>query len=368
MFKILLILFVIFQIYPLFAGGITLDIIRELSLPITDENYDPYHVRFPSKIFKSDTIVVGTIHGIWKSSLAEQLWIKLMNWPPDIYEYGHITDIVAQLPPQNIYYIDSTVIFVDPYYRNIYRLEETIDDDYAPILWRSSTIRKRKGYFTECFNNIEIYKNEMVIGLEIIAPDSDSNLVALQRIDETPEEYYKRIFKCPESLLITLSTNGIKYPYSIPAYNPHDNTIWVAVYGYEYIYIVDTFGVLHDSVFIYGPDYVKPSPPRSRIKSKAVWKDWLSRWTPLDNFHYVQPGFFILQYRTGFRMAENDTIPIFSTLIWDQENRRVNINIDENWQLAGVHRDGRLIFAHYQVQDGKKEIRFKITRIENEIE
>ena len=115
---------------------------------------------------------------------------------------------------------------------------------------------------------------------------------------------------------------------------------------------------------ISGTDWIPPPIPKSRIHSPAVYTDWVSRWTPTTGFQYASPGYFIRQHRIGWQKVSNDSIPLYSTLVWRADRQPVELSVDHRWQLAGVQPDGRIIFGHYDVADDSCRIVLNVTRIE----
>ncbi|MFQ5453246.1 MAG: hypothetical protein ACE5D6_03565, partial [Candidatus Zixiibacteriota bacterium] len=177
------------------------------------------------------------------------------------------------------------------------------------------------------------------------------------------DKKYQRIFSFPSKLDKLLDSLGCMEPYIRPAYALNDSIICLSISGYNFIYQIDFSGIILDSISIYSSDFRLPQPPKSRIRSRAVWEMWLSGWTPIKSFKFVPPGYFILQYLTGWEELEADTIPLYSTLMWNTDRQPVEIEVDKHWQIAGVQPDGRIIFAHYLIESDKREIVLNVTRI-----
>jgi hypothetical protein len=207
-------------------------------------------------------------------------------------------------------------------------------------------------------NSMSIYGDLICYGT---ISDFNDFILAISYVDMSD---YRRVFKCPPSLRHRFDSVWAD-PDCIPAFNPLDSTIWLAFEYYDYIYIVDIRGDLLDSVHISLPDFRLPQPPRSRMHSDAVFQDWYSKCTPVESFRYVPPGYFLLQYRTGWEKLEADSIQLRSTLAWTADRTPVDLTVEKDWHLVGVQPDGRVIFAHYVVEDNKiKEIVLHIARIE----
>lgn len=192
---------------------------------------------------------------------------------------------------------------------------------------------------------------------------ANNKVLALQRTDGSD---YRRIWSYPLSLLRRLDSVGIsgENPSCYPAFNPHDSTLWLAIGGYDYIYITDMDGRILDSVHISATDYRLPPPPRSRIKSTAVTMEWLSQWTRATSFAYVAPGYFLLQYYIGREVHGEIGVGLYSTLVWNVDGQPVALEVDKHWQLAGVQPDGRIIFGHYEFEDSAYKVVLNVVRIE----
>ena len=177
--------------------------------------------------------------------------------------------------------------------------------------------------------------------------------------------YFKRIFMVPLSREAQLDSVGVFAANCSPVMNPVDSTIWVEIWGFDYIYVLEPEGTLVDSVKITADDWIPPGPPVSRIKSRAVDTEWRKRWTPQTSFNYAPPGYFLMQYRIGWQHVANDSIPLYSTAVWNADSRQpVELEVDHRWQLAGVQPDGRIIFGHYEIDADTCRVVLDITRIE----
>jgi hypothetical protein len=178
-------------------------------------------------------------------------------------------------------------------------------------------------------------------------------------------DYFKRIFMVPLSREAKLDSVGIYFPHCSPVLNPVDSTIWVEIYGFDYIYVLDFDGTLIDSVKIAADGWIAPGKPASRIQSQAVADEWLKRWTPQTTFNYVPPGYFIMQYRTGYMHVPGDSISLCGTAVWNADDRQpVALQVDPHWRVAGVQPDGRIIFGHYERDADAYRVVLDITRIE----
>jgi len=339
-------------------SGINIEIIHELTLPVDEYDIDPFRICFPAVITESDSIIVGTLDGIWITDTLGQTWIKMCPWPPKTREYKDLPEYVPKLSPGYIYALDSSIVIMDRYYYNIYRINSLHDSENSCRQWISLGYTKKN----EWYNNMNISGSSILIGL-VIHSGIDSSFISMKGDYNRSDRGFRRVFKCSDSLSRELNINGIGYPFSIPAYNPIDCTIWAPIYGYEYIYILDTLGTLLDSILINDTNFKMPTPPKSRIRSTAVWRDWISHWTPPINFNFVPPGYFILQTRNGFEISDSDTIPLFNSLIWDLKGQPVENHISQYWQISGVGRNGNIIFTQILDIEGHKELKIFIAGI-----
>lgn len=181
------------------------------------------------------------------------------------------------------------------------------------------------------------------------------------------ESQYEEVFEYSTSLSERLDSVGIGSGdrFCFPAYSPTDSSLWIAIYGYDYIYVTDIRGRVRDSVHISASDYKVPPPIKSRIKSMAVSLEWMSQWTPIKSFHYVSPGYFLLQYSTGFGYHGMSVKSYrYSTQLWDASGNFVTLHVDPRWQIAGVQPDGEIIFANYQLDGEDCRLEFYFVRIE----
>ncbi|MEW5994860.1 MAG: hypothetical protein AB1744_10755, partial [Candidatus Zixiibacteriota bacterium] len=134
---------------------------------------------------------------------------------------------------------------------------------------------------------------------------------------------------------------------------PIDNTIWLAFEYYNQVYIIDTAGQVLDSVAIKTADFRLPQPPVSRLKSNAVFQDWLSKCTPVRSFNYVAPNRFVLQYETGLEKSGLGSRQFYATVLWTADRNEVVLDVDETWRLVGVHPDGRVVFVQDRLEENK---------------
>lgn len=222
--------------------------------------------------------------------------------------------------------------------------------------WRK---KMKKDHHKDYYENVNIQGDLILCALGRFASDK---AVALQH---TCKSDYRRVFDYPSALTQHLDSVGWTESdrFCIPAFNPKDSTLWLAIYAYDYLYITDMKGRTLDSLHISAPDYRLPPPIKSRIRSNAVTDEWMSHWTPLTSFAYVPPGYFLLQYYVGSEEHSKGIRALYSTVVWDADRRQVPLEVSRYWRLTGVHDDGRLIFGHREAQGDTCRIVLTIARI-----
>ncbi len=167
------------------------------------------------------------------------------------------------------------------------------------------------------------------------------------------EDNIEVVFRCSSSLEEKLSSVGAK-PFCIPAYNPRNNGLWVAFLFYDYVYIVDWQGIIRDSIEIAASDFGAPTRgPVSRVKSDAVFEEWLSRCTPVSSLLYIEPGYFVLQYRSGWRSCCADSFSTQTTLAWNVKGEPLPLDVSKTWLLIGVQGNNRIMFGEYLVRQNR---------------
>lgn len=235
----------------------------------------------------------------------------------------------------------------------LYSLQFRDENRYYMKKWRK---KKGKGRF----GHVNIQNDLILCGLNRFSSD---RAVTLQYTDKSD---YSRVFEYPETLTQRFDSLGWSSgnAFCIPAFNPKDSTLWLAVNAYDYIYITDMKGRLLDSLHISAPDYHLPPPLKSRIKSNAVMTEWLSHWTPVSSFVYVCPGYFLMQYFLGREVHGETKVSLYSTIAWDIEGQPIALDVEKQWRLAGVQPDGRIIFGHYEFEDSICKVVLNVVRIE----
>lgn len=358
--KFLLTAFLISLFPAVLSHGESVNIIDEITLPADKATYggkEHERLRVSGVYLEGDTIFAATNAGLLAKFSSEQPWEKILdcedrgnNWWED---YKTAKKKNALFEPRYFWRItgvDEIVVF-DSYISSPYTIDLQNRNNIKARLWKDPDEKSS-------IKAVSIYNDLILYGISSGYHDS---ILAVSRTDLSD---YHRVFEYPPALKKRFDSVWAD-PNCIPAFNPIDSTIWLAFMFYNYIYLVDMNGRLLDSVHIYASDFRVPQPPRSRMKSDAVFRDWLSKCTPVRSFRYVPTGYFLLQYRSGWRKLEADSIRLFSTLAWMSDRRPVELAVDKDWQLVGVQPDGRVIFAEYLIEDNKlKETVLYVTRIE----
>lgn len=158
---------------------------------------------------------------------------------------------------------------------------------------------------------------------------------------------YRRIFAIPPQLRHDLDSMGADY-YPEAAFNPSDSTIWVAFRHYNMIYIINPKGDVLDSVSIDDPHFVLPRPPVSRIKSTAVYHDWISKCASVYSLQFVPPMYFLLQFFGPGKWTEDGANRPLHLLFWNGHGESVDIKVNPEWKITQVQSDGCLPFVAYE--------------------
>jgi hypothetical protein len=304
-----------------------------------------------------DTTFVITSAGLVIQFSRKQPWKKVLdcepwgnNWWEDFEKAKKKNAMFSieclwPMPGSN-----ETVVF-DNYMSAVYRVNFLDLDDVKVKFWKSPD-EKSSVYTVSAYNNLVFYA---------ISSGYHDTILAVSGPDMSD---FHMVFECPLTLKGKLDSVWAD-PCCYPAWNPINSTIWLAFMYYDFIYIVNMNGQLLDTIQISATDFRLPQPPRSRMHSNAVFQDWISKCTPVESFWYAPPGYFLLQFRSGWRKIEADSIQLRSTLAWTVDRQPVELAVDEDWELVGVQPDGRVIFAHYVIEDNEfKEIVLHIARIE----
>jgi len=305
-----------------------------------------------------DSLYSGSGAGIYAKLGRGHTWQKIiktkpdgLTWMGDCYKKEQLKRLFWP-GPMWILPGSNRLMVYDCYCYLLTELEDESDSTAVARIWRHPWEAS--------------FLDGLSIQGDIVLSNGTSNEgshIDVQKVSDP--NYFRRIFMVPLARKMKLDSVGIYWPNCRPVMNPADSTIWVEIYGFEYIYIIDFKGALIDSVAIKSDGWIPPGPPVSRIKSQAVANQWRNRWTPQVNFNYAPPGYFIMQYRVGWEHIPNDSIPLYGTAVWDASSRQpVELQIDPHWQVAGVQSDGRVIFGHYEYDADSCRVVLDITRIE----
>jgi hypothetical protein len=340
--------------------GESFNIIDEITLSADEATYgDKEHqiLHVNGVYLEGDTTFAATNAGVLARFSSEQPWRRILgcepygnNWWED-YETAKKKNTLFE--PRYLWRIagiDEIVVF-DGHINSLYTINLQNQNNIEARIWKD---RVEKFSIT----TVNVYNDLILYG---VGSGYHDTILAVSGPDMSD---FHMVFECPPVLKRRFDSVWAS-PTCIPAFNPIDSTIWLAFMFYDYIYIIDMQGRLLDSVQIADPDFRMPQPPRSRMHSNAVFQDWISRCTYVHSLRYVSPGFFLLQYRSGWRRLETDSIWLFSTLAWTVDRQPIELEVDKDWRAAGIQPDGRVIFAHYVIEDNKtKEIVLSVARIE----
>jgi hypothetical protein len=291
----------------------------------------------------NDSLLFTTYSGLYVCDKSTYACKKLMDcYPPEEQVPFSVCDIDRLdrlvLPSGLWQYAaaeGSEILVFDGFCNRLYCLRESTDG--TSFLTKCD---KRKG--DDMFDEAELQNGVVLSGLWL-RPGKET--VVIQRLADGD---YRRVFRYPQGLARWRDSIGIGLgyvPFCDPALNPHDSTLWLAIQGYNFIYVTDMDGNLLDSVPITLPDFRMPPPLKSRMKSGAVVDEWGSQWTSTTRFSYVSPGYFLMQYITGQVDCGAKERSRFTTVVWDAKRQLVPLSIDPLWRVAGVQDDGRVIFV-----------------------
>lgn len=293
-----------------------------------------------------DIALVGTVSGVYARLSPGAPWKKLLNCRPKGDTWWADFEIALQTSvlfyPTHFWHFSGSDSFLvwDEYMINPYTMSFADDQVRIKYLesWEEATGKVYVDNVSEC--NGQLLASKESAGYEMI--------VITMPIDMSG---CRDVYKCPKSLSDSLGRLGMGTRKTFPVLDPVDSSIWIAFSAYDYIYVVNMQGQLLDSIPVTADDFRLPKPPKSRMKSKAVGREWQASFTPVQSFSYAPPGYFLFQYRIGWEKLAVDSLPLFSTIAWSADRRPVELEVDKHWQVAGVQPDGRVIFGQYVVKD-----------------
>jgi hypothetical protein len=220
---------------------------------------------------------------------------------------------------------------------------------------RLVTGSERDGFLS----SVTVNGSTIVAGVRANDPDM---LLAVMDIHKPGT--YRYAFGYGRELKPYMDSVGLYRAVCLPATYPADSTIWVAVQGYPWLFVINWSGDICDSLPVDGPGFTLPEPPPSRIKSAAVVERWAAGWTPIHAFRCTGQGVFILQYTL---VKDEDRVPVraeFGSVAWSAEGERLQIDIPRSWQLAGTQADRVCIFGYFEKKHDKWSIELKVTELQ----
>ena len=297
---------------------------------------------------ETDCALVGTVSGIYARLSPKADWKKLLDCRPRGDTWWADFDIVKQTSvlyyPTQFWKTAGTDSFLvwDEYMIAPYSM--SIGDDQVRIKYLDS--------YDEAIGKVYVHNVSASNGKLLAGKVTPGNEMIIS-ILPADMSGCRDVYKCPMSLSDSLGRLGMSTHDTYPVFNPVDSTIWIAFFAYDYIYVVDMHGQLLDSIAVEADDFRLPRPPKSRMKSKAVARQWQSSFTRVESFTYTPPGYFLLQYRVGWEKLAVDSLPLYSTIAWAADRMPVELDVETHRQVAGVMPDGLVIFGEYLVENEK---------------
>lgn len=339
--------------------GDTLTTITDCSYRIDD--LDKYGSPSGAIPIGEDSLIFVSARGVFAGSHSTQKWRTVMDAasadeppPYSVCRQKELDRIYSASGPWLISgEKGSQLLLLDTFCGQLYTIEPSQNDHAVAKRWGKHDGRVR-------FSSINVQGNTVLAGLGL---SRGEKAIAVLHADRRE---YRKIFEYPSGLARHLDSVGwiSGFSFCIPALNPTDSTLWVAIPAYNYIYVIDFEGKLLDSVCIDDPHYRVPPPIKSRVKSTAVIEDWLSEWTLISTFAYISHGYFLFQYSP----SEDD--PGWSdglrvrSLAWDVHGNPVSMKLGHNSWLLGVHDDGRLVFCRRTEDSGEDGLLITVVRLQ----
>lgn len=340
--------------------ALTLKVLESTHYEVDEEFIND--IRISALCLEGDTIISASCAGLWGRFDKNQPWRKLIE--SGYFEGISWYDVCPKREKwKQIYKPDGIwrtihseeIVFFDDLCRCLFRVEMEEGEEIYVRHWNRWHYEERIG--ADMFERISIQGDIIVSGIY----SKDEEQIVIGRADRNN---YTKIFKAPARLKPSGDTTLLSYLSIRPILIPIDTTIWLTGFGLGSVYVIDLEGKLLDSIVVSDPDFRLPSRPRSLIQSAAVWKDWMTQWTPITSINYVPSGYVLLQFRIGFEQIGNKSVPLYSTIAFSVDRQKLDLEVDPHWQVAGVQPDGRVIFGHYELEGDKLQIVLNITRIE----
>ncbi len=337
----------------------SLEILETRHLPLAS---DTGSVGFINVLMLGDDTVAAALAGenggVWVQFDRQQPWIRLIGSQPSSDSWWVDCDgrtVFDKLfSPLNLGFLSESqdLLVFDGHCNQLLTLELNASAPMPAHTWRymrgedsMDRVSFQDGYL---FTGIYSEQRDMMLSVERLG-DAES---------------YRRILPISAELQVRLDSVGLGYTDCMAAMDPASGNIWVAICDYDYILISNPDGVVLDSVCISSSGYVSPQPPKSRVRSQAVWEQWMRSKTYKTAFKYIAPGYFILQYDvSNFTPLSEGTMSV-GTSVWNTDRQSVGLKIDPHWQLAGAHEDGRIVFGRHIIEGNKRRIELNIVRIE----
>lgn len=344
---------------PPSARSDTLTALTECSYRICD--LDKYGSPSGAIPIGEDSLMFVSAKGVFAGSHSTQNWRRVMDATPidepppySICREEELDRVYSASGPWLVSGENgSQALLLETFCGQLYTIESSRGGRAVATRWAEHDGRVR-------FKSINVQGNTVLAGLGL---SRGEKAIAILHADR---RHYRKIFEYPPGLARRLDSVGWVdgLSYCIPALNPNDSTLWVAIPAYDYIYIIDFEGKMLDSVYIDEPYYRVPPPIKSRVKSTAVISDWLSEWTLITTFAYASPGYFLLRY------SPNEDDPAWKdglrvrSLAWDVHGNPVSLNIGHNSWLLGVHDDGRLVLRRRTKDNGEDGFLMTVVRLQ----
>jgi len=304
-----------------------------------------------------DSVVVASNMGIFLQPNADAAWEEVIycygwNEPPPERECLAKKPLTSLLMPDGIWVLpnDRETLVYDCGCPALYVFQIDTPEGSSVSLWSS---------MTEDVQDVNV-QGQTVIG-SVPRYTGKYGLLIWDAGAQEP----RKAFRYPEGLARRLDSVGVGSgdKFCFPAFDPEGRCLWIAIYGYGYMYIADMDGHIRDSVAVRASDYKIAPEIKSRIKSDAVAREWLSQWTQIRRLRYVAPGYFLLQYDVGPVMIGATRIRSCGTAVWRTSGEEVSLSVPEHWQLAGVEADGEMIFVRYQSEEDRHGVELFMTRL-----
>ncbi len=299
---------------------------------------------------KDDTIIVSTDAGLLYKTHNTSNWSELIDYKSEKNpNYGVL---YSQIRSGNSEYYPG------------YLVKRHGQNGIEIVQWLSLTpydyeLNSGRAIMTKGYKIEDNYTHLDAIGLSDnlvafgINSEEHDHVISLANSDYSK---YSRIFELPSDTKVIFDSIGTP-PECRPAIDPSNKCIWFVYSYFNKIYKINLDGDLLDSIEIDAQDFCTPQPPLSRLKTNAVFQDWLSKTTPIMKFAYIHPGYLIIQYPQYKWAPGQKTVAVtgFSTRFWHTDKTPVDIPIDKNWILIQAQPNGTMFFTDRNLQEANKQ-------------